>query len=805
MRFCLTANHNGYAICLKKSIKNINLLLLLTGALLGLAACEKKIAVDPDYENLKRADSFITQGNLSAARIELLNALQINAKNPKAFLLLADIYQMLGLYRQAAEELRRAQSLNQDSSTAMQLKIHRMLVMAGDSSAKEDLSKLQMTKEEQTLEKQVLLGRIYFIDNELEKATHLFKQVINTENPFRAEAYFGLANIAQKTGSIGQAIALMDKSLTIDPNNTEALLARGQLYLHTGENAKAEDFYTKAMMGLKQLDVMTVQKYIALSGLVEALNRQSKTEQAIQYSEILAKSRPGKLKSNYENALTALASKDIEKARASLENILEIVPHHPQSNYIAGMMEIKEGDLENAEKHLSRALAGEPVSDQIRTALIITRLKLKQYANAEKLITEALHTSPDSPVYLSLRGAYFAATGEFQKAENSFLTALQNDSRFLPAISELANLYASNNKLEEAEEYIDRGIKIAPENIELLMTKVKYASKNNTLTQVKTQLLNLHQSQANLIAPPLVLAAVYLNEKNLDLATRYLDKATAINSKHPLLANLKSNISITKAMNFIADNKPEEALLSLDQALLDQPKNLRAQILKADLLTKQGDSKAALDIGRNLQSNPKTKLIGYELTGNILAQQAQFEQAVEAYTHVWQSEKNPGLALKIYRIKKEYTDQAKASEHLENWLQEDPKNFYAITSLATTSSESKDFHKAAMLYEKALEISKDNPILLNNLAYAYDELQDSKALPTAEQAYRLAPENAAIADTYGWILVRNELFEKALPILAKAAETEPKNKEILQHYSVALTKTGNNEKAKEVMKKITQL
>lgn len=394
MHYCLTTEHNCSSTCSKKLIKSIKLLLTLASILFALTACEKKLAVDADYEHLKRAESFITQGNLSAARIELLNALQINSSNPKTFLLLADLYQTLGLYKKAAEELIRTQSLNHDMSVAMQLKIHRMLIMGGDSSAKADLNKLKILSEEQTKEKHVLLGRIYLLDNELEKATQQFNQVISAENPFTAEAYFGLANIAQKTEAIDQAIALMDKSLNADPEYTDALLARGQLYLHTGENVKAEDFYTKAMMGLKQLDVMTARKYIALSGLVEALNRQSKTEQALQYSEILAKSRPGKLKSNYENALTALASKDVKKAKANFEDVLELAPHHPQSNYIVGMMEIKEGDLKNAEKHLSRALTGEPVSEKIRTALIITRLKLQQYANAEKLITEGLNISP---------------------------------------------------------------------------------------------------------------------------------------------------------------------------------------------------------------------------------------------------------------------------------------------------------------------------------------------------------------------------------------------------------------------------
>lgn len=788
-----------------KIFNNKKLLIILLISLLVLSACEKKTAINPDYENLKRAESFITQGNLSTARIELLNALQIDASNPQTFSLLSELYQTLGLYKKAAEELIKAQSLNGDTSVAMQLKIFRLLIMGGDSSAIAQLKKLQALNLEQEQEKQVLLGRAYLINKDFQTARHQFNQVISTRNPFNAEAYLGLANIAQNTDSIEQTIGLLDKSLQANPDYVDALLARGQLYLQTGDNIKAENFYTKAMMGLKQLDVMTARKYIALSGLVEALNRQNKTQQALQYSAILAKSRPGKLKSSYESALTALADQDIKKAKVNLEEVLDIAPTHQQSNYLVGMLEIKEGDLVSAEKHLSQALAGELVSDQIRTALIITRLKLKQFAKAETLIADGLKTDPESPAYLTLEGAYFAAINEPQKAETALLAALSKNVNFLPAISELAKLYGSENNLEKAEEYIDRGMKVAPDNVELLMAKIQYAKANGNLNQTKAYLLNLHRSKPDLIAPPLVLASTYLSEGNLNLATNYLERVIAINPKHPLIANLKSNILMTKATQAIAEGKFKSALTFLDQSLAEQAKNIRANILKASLLSRQGDAKAALAISKSLQSDPKTRLIGYEMTGNILAQQAQFKQAAEAYDTVWKTEKNPKLGFKIYKIKKEYSDSTTATEHLENWLNSEPNNFYAITSLAAASSENEDFVKTTMLYEKALQINKDNPVVLNNLAYAYDKLGDPKALAAAEQAYHLAEQNPAIADTYGWILVTNNLLEKALPILAKAAKRAPTNKEILQHYSVALTKAGDEEKAREVMKQITEL
>jgi predicted Zn-dependent protease len=88
---------------------------------------------------------------------------------------------------------------------------------------------------------------------------------------------------------------------------------------------------------------------------------------------------------------------------------------------------------------------------------------------------------------------------------------------------------------------------------------------------------------------------------------------------------------------------------------------------------------------------------------------------------------------------------------------------------------------------------------LNNLAWLYQQVRDPRAGDVAKRAYDAAPSIAAIADTYGWILVEEGRIEEALPILKKAASADGSVPDIAYHYAVALAKGGRKEEARAVI------
>jgi tetratricopeptide (TPR) repeat protein len=90
-------------------------------------------------------------------------------------------------------------------------------------------------------------------------------------------------------------------------------------------------------------------------------------------------------------------------------------------------------------------------------------------------------------------------------------------------------------------------------------------------------------------------------------------------------------------------------------------------------------------------------------------------------------------------------------------------------------------------YEELRAGGDADPLILNNLAYAYGEMKDyGKAIPLARDAVSRAPDSAAALDTLGWLLVtsgRDVAEGKAL--LQRAADLAPEDKAIRAHLDAA--------------------
>ena len=58
-------------------------------------------------------------------------------------------------------------------------------------------------------------------------------------------------------------------------------------------------------------------------------------------------------------------------------------------------------------------------------------------------------------------------------------------------------------------------------------------------------------------------------------------------------------------------------------------------------------------------------------------------------------------------------------------------------------------------------------MVLNNLAWLYQKINNDRAIELGERAFRLSPEKPEIVDTYGWILVNFGQYDKGLNFLKK--------------------------------------
>lgn len=109
--------------------------------------------------------------------------------------------------------------------------------------------------------------------------------------------------------------------------------------------------------------------------------------------------------------------------------------------------------------------------------------------------------------------------------------------------------------------------------------------------------------------------------------------------------------------------------------------------------------------------------------------------------------------------------------------------------------------------EKALELSPDEPVILNHLGYSYVEQgqQLDRAFGMIERALNIDPNNGSIVDSLGWAHFQRGNYEEAAPILERAVGLEPADSTITDHLGDAYYMLGRERDARYEWRRVLDL
>jgi putative PEP-CTERM system TPR-repeat lipoprotein len=239
------------------------------------------------------------------------------------------------------------------------------------------------------------------------------------------------------------------------------------------------------------------------------------------------------------------------------------------------------------------------------------------------------------------------------------------------------------------------------------------------------------------------------------------------------------------------------AIAALKKALSIKPDYLEAQVAMASIEVRKGNHEQALGIARQMQKQAAKSPAGYELEGDILMAQNKAAPAVKAYEDALVRNKNGVILIKLHESLKNSGKEKEGTSRLSEWIKENPSDTVARIHLATTNLMNQQTKAAIEQFQAVLKQDPKNLVALNNLATAYQQEKDPRALEYAEKAHALAADSAPILDTLGWILVEQGNTARGLPLLQKAASLAPASPEIRYHLAAALAKSGDNAAARK--------
>ncbi|MDP2902501.1 MAG: PEP-CTERM system TPR-repeat protein PrsT [Methylovulum sp.] len=496
-----------------------------------------------------------------------------------------------------------------------------------------------------------------------------------------------------------------------------------------------------------------------------------------------------------------------------------------------GMNRLTMGQDTLAIGQLEKAVKNKPENTKAGIALVVMYIKRHQGAKALPIAKAMYGHAPDNLTLLNLYGTAQVAAGQTKQARLSFEKALSLNADFITAHLNLSKLDVAEKKRDLARQRLTALNKKFPQNIAVLLELAQVDQSTGDYDKASEWLEQAQKTDEKSL--PVVLALIdnklkagkYPEALNVAvdaqkdfrhnvqlleaLARCYVadgqrGKATAVlhNMVDEVGFDAKQLYQISRQQTALADYAG--AIKSLQKAAQGNAAYLPAQIALTELQLSHGERIYALNGAQSLLEQYPDKAIGYRLMGDIDSHDKNFSHAVINYQTALAKEKNADLLMRLYLALKQANDAQKAFNVLEQWVKAHPQDKVPMLALAEEHLQAKQWEKAQKYYEQLLKTNKNQPLLLNNLAYIYFTTGNAKALDYAEQAQKLTPDQPSSNDTLGWILVNKDQPERGLEYLRTAHARSSQDPEIRYHLAVALYRLNRIEEAKLELEQVLQ-
>ncbi len=527
-----------------------------------------------------------------------------------------------------------------------------------------------------------------------------------------------------------------------------------------------------------------------------------------------------------------LQNGQIDKAGTYFAKAAALDPKNPGKRTSLAMVSMAKGDSDVALRDLEQVAATDP-GNRADLALIAAHLQRREYDQALKAIAVLEKKQPDNPLAYSLRGTALLGKRDPAAARKSFDKALELNPGYFPAAANLANLDMADKKPEEAKKRFESVLAKDPKNVQALMALAQLRAKaGGTTEEVAALISKAVTANPTDPTPRLALIGLYLGKKEVKSALSAAQDALAALPERPEILDAAGRVqqaaedynqalaTYTKLaaltpdsplpylrmaeVQMAAKNK-EAAMESLQKALKVKPDSLEAQrgIMILDL--DAGRTKEALEVAKQVQKQRPKESVGYIFEGDAHASKKAWVEAAGAYRAGLKEAATVDLAIKLHTVLLADGSSAEADKFAETWLKEHAKDARFRLHLAEMASTRKDYAGASKHYRILLDAQPDNPALLNNLAWVAGQLKDPKAIEYAEKANKLAPDQPALMDTLGVLLVDKGDTARGLELLKKAVALAPQASQVRLNYARALIKAGKNSDARGELDQLAKL
>ena len=759
--------------------------------ILGLAACTSMEGKRNKF--LAQGKELYQKGDYIRARLQLVNALQIDPKFAEGYLWLGKTQLKLNNFQGAYGALSKAVELQPEQMEA-QVLLGQILLMAHKPDEAQAKADLVLQKEPENPEALLLSATVAIARNQNEKALDLLGKVQRLK-PQETTAYLLQSAIQVKQKNIEAATNTLEEGLKANPKTLELYLARasladGQKQFEVGEATllKAMAFAPKD----PRLQGAVVRHYLAAG-------QWDKAEDTLRG---YLSQEPDK-----ETRALDLASFLTNRGRVkeAEQTLKDFVSAHPQ-NYNARLaladFYLSRRRGAQAVKILQEIAAEDPTGPKgvmAKNRLAALRLTQGHTEEADRLVAEVLKGNPKDMDALRLQGQIALLKKDGLKAVANFQILTQDNPNNPEAWLLLARAHKLQGEIEQAKETAAKALELKPDFLEArgFLYGLFLAAKDydGAIQAIKGYLKFDDKDVDNLIA----LGNVYVLTGDYAQAQNTFQRVVNLEPQKPQgyfrLGLLKGE-----------QKQPDQALKYFEQALARDADFLPALQQEAAIyLEKKQLDKAVEAVRQHLGKSPNNSQI-QQMLGELLLAQKHPEAAAAVLEQAIAINPTPQVLRLLIAAYLLEPDQQQVLSRWEERAADPRAPVYNFLILSALYEQKKDYAKAKELYEMMLVKDRFPALASINLAYLLAEHFPSpenldRALKLAAASLDENPDEPGFQDTMGWVLAKRGEYAKARSYLEQATDKAPNNPTLEYHLGWCQAKLGETVEAKKTLQK----
>lgn len=628
--------------------------------------------------------------------------------------------------------------------------------------------------------------------------------------PNSLPVFYAQALLDFREGRHKSALEHVQLVLRAAPDDPPGLMLAASIELALGDLTQARVYLQKFLLGAPNHPY-------AMRLLASTALRAKQPDEALRLLQPLLAAE------NADAELLALAGDaaiqlgKFEQAANYFERGTRLAPGTSRLHAGLGLSRIGMGQSQRAIADLEQAVSKQGAASRAGLLLVLTHMHNNDFAKALQQI-DAMISQGDNPMAQNLRGGVKIATADYRAARAAFDRALQLEPLYLPALENLTQLDLLEKKPDQARARLLSALKQDKDHIGVMTALSRLASSQGRSAEAIEWMERASAARPDAIAPSALLVTLYMRsgarEKGLVLArklhvaspsnpellallaqaesevgdhARALDSYSKLAVLQPSSAAIQMHIAATQ----LALSNSDQAMAAARRALALEPDRNDALAAISALLIDKGALQEAVALAQGVQRRRPGDAIGFRLEGDALQAQGKHDDALQRYERGFALMRTGPLIISIHRALRAAGKQAAAVTRMAQWLDNNPSDSATRLYFASALLQDRHYQAASEQYQRILNSNPDHVLALNDLAWCYLQLSDKRAQAHAERAYKLAPQNPAIADTLGAVLTQQGQAVRAVPLLKKALEQAPAAADIRLHYAQALFRAGD--------------